>query len=235
MGLASLSGPTDDDEGIAGLDYCDCNYLGGDLSQATIRYATGMAERLNLSEKLQITHASAKNLLDQVSFLYPGRVALVMIQFPTPYRLANTTGKVDGNSQLPSGSDSPDFMVSQSVMEQIAIMLKRSAGDLLLQTNCEDVAISLRDRAMSCGFECVLATNPVVSRFSCASGEENHCGDHYRLPERTQNWIRLGGQRAVGLEWSSEPLLPMRCATETEVACQIQGTPIHRCLLTMKH
>lgn len=88
-----------------------------------------------------------------------------------------------------------------------------------MQTNCEDVAVALRDRASDVGLISVPAIHPVTSP-----------AEQGRLPERTIEWIRNGGERAVGPEWSTEPLLPERCATETEVACEIQGTPVHRCL-----
>jgi hypothetical protein len=53
-----------------------------------------------------------------------------------------------------------------------------------------------------------------------------------------------GGERAIGPEWSSVSLLPARCTTETEVACELENTPFtvvswryidRKMLLTSKH
>jgi SAM-dependent methyltransferase len=195
----------------------DCNYLGGDLSGLTIRFGQGIATRWNLQERLQYTYASAEDLLDQIDALYPGPVALILIQFPTPYRL---TKKEGGNTQLPTDLNS-GFMASEGVMRQTAKLLRKSGGGhLLLQSNCEDVAVTMRNVATNVGMTCIDAVRPVTSLDDCG-----------RLPQRTQEWIRLGGERAIGPEWSSVSLLPARCTTETEVACELENTPIHRCLM----
>jgi SAM-dependent methyltransferase len=195
----------------------DCNFLGGDLSGLTIRFGQGIATRWNLQDRLQYTYASAEDLLDQIDSLYPGPVALILIQFPTPYRLVEKAG---GNTQLPTDLNS-GFMASERVMRQTAKLLKKSGGGhLLLQSNCEDVAVTMRNVATSGGMTCIDAVHPVAS-----------LDDGGRLPQRTQEWIRLGGERAIGPEWSSVSPLPARCTTETEVACELQNTPIHRCLM----
>jgi hypothetical protein len=108
-------------------------------------------------------------------------------------------------------------------MRQTAKLLKKSGGGhLLLQSNCEDVAVTMRNVATNVGMTCIDAVRPVTS-----------LDDGGRLPQRTQEWIRLGGERAIGPEWSSVSLLPARCTTETEVACELENTPIHRCLMEM--
>ena len=117
------------------------------------------------------------------------------------------------------------FMVSTALMGKIVKLLKKGNGhgQLIVQTNCEDVAVFLRDRALDFGLLSIPAQVSVESPSS-----------EGRLPERTAEWVRLGGERAIGPEWFAEPVLPDRCATETEVACQIQGTPIHRCVFQTK-
>jgi SAM-dependent methyltransferase len=195
----------------------DCNYLGGDLSGLATRFGQGIATRWNLQDKLQYTYASAEDLLNQIDAVYPGPVALILIQFPTPYRLV---GKEVGNTQLPTDLNS-GFMANESVMRQTAKLLKKSGGGhLLLQSNCEDVAVTMRNVATNVGMTCIDAVRPVIS-----------LDDGERLPQRTQEWIRLGGERAIGPGWSSVSPLPARCTTETEVACELQNTPIHRCLM----
>jgi len=230
LGLASIgreeakTNSKDSPESYLGklIDFSSCNFMGADLNPATIRYGSGIAKRLNLTDTLQFLHLSSDALLDQITHDYPGRIALLLIQFPTPYRLS--TGNETGNMQLPSGPDDPSFMVSGRIMQRIAELLRRSGGYLLLQTNCEDVAVTLRDRAQNTGLDC------------CASEQSRGANSRrrpseVRLPERTMEWIRLGGRRAIGEEWFADPLLPNRCATETEIACELQGTPVHRCLM----
>ena len=234
--------------------WTDCNFLGGDLNPRTTRFATGIARRWqrrlngNLHSdgkdgsnhhhrRLEYCTISTEDLLDAVEANYPGRVALVMLQFPTPYRLEND--KDDNakqgeafNTQLPDGPTSKAFMASPLVLRKVSRLLKRKGGSgrLLVQSNCEDVAIRIRDMALQEGLRCVPANSPVT-----------------RLPlatERTQRWLennnndnddsddasRRGAttERAVGRDWWSGAILP--CQTETEAACELQGTPVHRCL-----
>jgi SAM-dependent methyltransferase len=222
LGLASLQSTGRGSEAaelLGEVAITDCNYLGGDLSGLAIRFGQGIATRWNLQDRLQYTYASAEDLLHQIESTYPGPVVLVLIQFPTPYRLVEKDG---GNTQLPTDLKS-GFMASEGVMRQTAKLLKKSGGGrLLLQSNCEDVAVTMRNVASNAGMKCIDATHPVTSLDDCG-----------RLPQRTEEWIRLGGERAIGQEWSSVSPLPTRCATETEVACELQNTPIHRCLMEM--
>ena len=191
--------------------------------------------RWNLSHRLQFAYSSASHLLETVESAmsaYPGLiVAGLLINFPSPYRLSkqdrSQQNSSAGNSQLPSSPDD-SFMVSRLVMERVAALLKSSSasstesgGFLLLQSNCEDVAIELRDLAISCGLECMSAKHPVWNT-ECAT---------IRLTNRAVEWRERGGKPAVGREWSAVPLLPKGCATETEVSCIFHNTPVHRCLL----
>mmetsp|Transcript_32192 Transcript_32192/g.78223 ORF Transcript_32192/g.78223 Transcript_32192/m.78223 type:complete len:142 (+) Transcript_32192:1104-1529(+) len=141
-------------------------------------------------------------------------------------------------------------MVSKALMAKIAEILLHSKnknnghdGDcyFLLQTNCEDVALVLRDRAKEVGLTLVPSLDPVVATTSSSNEEEEQ---RLRIPERTVEWLKLmnmnnngedsSPERAVGPEWSRTALLPPKCATETEVACTIQGSPVHRCLFKLE-
>lgn len=231
LGLASHETDDGSTEAPPLVDWSKCNFLGGDLSEATVRFANTIAKRWNLSNKLQYAQMSADNFLADLSH-YPGPISLIMIQFPTPWRL-----KADkGNSQLPSGPDDDNFMVSKALMAKIAEVLRQqqktksgSGGEcyFLLQTNCEDVALVLRDRAKQAGMTVVPSLQPVMT---------SSVDDGLRIPERTIEWLKMrqDNQRAVGDEWSKVPLLPSKCATETEVACNIQGSPVHRCLFKVE-
>jgi hypothetical protein len=207
---SSSSGPLSEN------DYNQCNFVGGDLSQILTGYSRGIALRWGVARRTQFVWKPADALLQDVKS-YPGKVAMIMIQFPTPFRLPK---KTDGNPQLPSDASS-GFMVSLDLLQSASGILQHSGGYLLLQSNCEDVAVVMRDMAVNqVGMMCVDAEFP-VTRLGVGS----------HLPQRTCEWIAMGGERPVGPSWSAKPLLPRQCQTETEVACELQGTPVHRCLL----
>ena len=63
----------------------------------------------------------------------------------------------------------------------------------------------MRDMGKAAGLLPVLAHDPVLS--------VDNMPRYQRTPQRTQEWIRLG------------------CATETEASCEVNETPVHRCLL----
>lgn len=201
-----------------GIEWKDCNFLGGDLSLLGTRFGQGMATRWNLGHRLQYTMASAEDLLDQVDKLYD-KVSLIMIQFASPYRLKETSG----NAQLPSNADT-GFMVTPALMRRVASVAKRSQGRVLLQSNCEDVAVTLHDLARAAGLVAVPAVEPVLS-----VEDDMAAAPHQRTPQRTLEWIRMGGKRALGPQWSRIPLLPEGCGTETEASCTVHETPVHRC------
>mmetsp|Transcript_31398 Transcript_31398/g.46128 ORF Transcript_31398/g.46128 Transcript_31398/m.46128 type:complete len:174 (+) Transcript_31398:2-523(+) len=161
---------------------------------------------------------------------YKGPISLVMIQFPTPFSLQKDehdqrgNSHNSGNSQLPSNSLS-GFMVTEALLQSVQCLLQRSDnGLLLLQSNCEDVAVAMRDIATRSGRLQILDVIDTVTA-------DDTKVDISNLPQRTREWIDLGGDRAVGRGWSKKKLLPRRGRTETEVACISKGTPIHRCIM----
>ena len=222
LGLATLEGG--DSLSLPGthidkLKYADCNFLGVDLSELLVGYSQSIVERWQIGDYVQFVCTSAESLLQEIQ-LYPGSVALIMIQFPTPFQLPNKAGV--GNSQLPDDLAS-GFMASASLLDHVVTVLRHSGGNLLLQSNCEDVAITMKNICICKGMTCLDASSPVTNL-----EDEGTSPD---LPQRTQSWIQLGGERAIGPGWSSMQLLPGRGRTETEVACTLQGTTVHRCIL----
>lgn len=220
LGLASIEvsdSPT--------FDWCAYNFIGMDLSALTINYAKSITARWGLDEKLAFVVASADRLLEQVK-AYPGPIKLILIQFPTPYRLpsnvdisSDSTVQEGGNGQLPK-SVADGFMVTPRLLRQAASLLRKSQGELLLQSNCEDVAVWMRHTAcQEAGFVSRDTNNVLVRKAETPT-------------KRTLNWRAMGGERAIGAGWSTEPLLPPTGRTETEIACILNGTPVHRCLLT---
>ena len=146
-----------------------------------------------------------------------------MLQFPTPFRLITNNSTVNGNSQLPTNA-AEGFMVSEDLLRSLNRSLQRGNGKLLLQSNCEDVAVYMRNIACcKASFRCIGVDNEVKNLQASNIIK--------RIPKRTEKWIQLGGDRAQGFGWSSVPLLPDRGTTETEVAYKRTSTAIHRCLL----
>jgi SAM-dependent methyltransferase len=206
-----------------------CNYLGGDLSQLTVNYARGIAKRWGIEGHVQFSRKPAIEVLHDVESLYPrGRVALIMIQFPTPFKLLKRNeSNVDvGNQQLPS-NEASGFMVTADLLRLAARLLKDTGGYLLLQSNCEDVAVKMRCIAVEeAGFEC-MDLKPTVTKLPGLDDPEQ------LLPLRSREWIQMGGECPVGSGWIAKHVLPSLGHTEIEVNCMVQGTPVHRCLLHM--
>lgn len=80
------------------------------------------------------------------------------------------------------------------------------------------LAVHIRDVAVTkVGFQSATCSHPVKSLIA--------------VTQRAQNHVAMGGERAIGKCWSAEPLLPRKGRTETEVACTIDGKPVHRSIL----
>ena len=220
LGLATLT-RREVDEGIRRNylpRFLDSNFLGGDLSPLLVNYSRQMSNRWGISSRIQFVCRSAEHLVDSLES-YPGPLGLIMIQFPTPYRFNQKGEGSNSNQQLPDDISS-GFMVTPRLIQKISKVLAKKGGKLLFQTNCEDVAVTIRhmvekDTPLTC-----VSVYPSLEK--AAIGKD--------LPQRTRDWIQAGGERAVGQGWSCTPLLPRRGQTETEVACELQGTPVHRCL-----
>ena len=229
-----------------------CNFAGVDLSRLAIGYASGVAQRLGLkNEKVNFFVSPAEEFLLRVSKTYPGSVKLIMIQFPTPFRFSppplqeeaistvlDESLSIDeaqnplpcdrGNSQLPSTSDPTDgFMITKNLLLLASSVLAKGGGHLLVQSNCEDVAVSVRNLAMKeAGFRSIKFCD------AANDGKDAFIGRQTRITQRTERYAASGGERAEGDCWSKIPILPKQGTTETEVACRLNGTPIHRCILT---
>ena len=217
IGLASLATSEPSPLLPDGVFFPDCNFLGIDLNHHGIGFARGIARRWDLTSRLQYLYAPADVTLGELLDTH-AHVAAVLVQFPSPYRL-----KPDGNAQLPADAES-GFMVSRDLLNGIHTLLSPIDGRLLLQSNAEDVALQMRRTACDLGFVAVHADAPSVPT---PTGVKT---------QRTNEWIRLcqPKERATGPSWWMRQVLPMRCATETEVACRIQKTSVHRSILRTK-
>jgi len=233
LGLDSLRSPENTklvNSDLLNIDWASCNFVGADLNPLMTQYANGIASRWRC-RNVQFLNIPAEDFLLRLSS-YPGKIKLIMINFPSPYQLGTHTGgntSRNGNSQLPTASDG--FMVTKSVLMLSSLVLSKDGGDgkLLLQTKCEDVAVHMKNLALKTGnFKCVQALLPVLN----IDDGYQHNG---RVPQRVTRWLDLTPtalERAEGLIWSSKSLLPKIGQTETEVACKTDGSFIHRCLLT---
>ena len=215
------------------VQWSSCNYVGTDLNQMMTRYANGVVSRLddsNIEKCIHFFNLPAEDFLNNILMTYKGRVSLVMIQFPSPYRLIDSN-KAAGNSQLPA-STTEGFMVNESLLCIIADILKMNGGcgKLLFQTKCEDVAIFMKNVALNTGhFECVPCSHPVLNidedvYFKSQTGKR---------PVRVEQWLSSYNEqeRAEGSSWSASSLVPSFSRSETEVACDDNGTFIHQCIL----
>ena len=195
----------------------------------TIGYAQGVRDRWD-TNNLAFVVDSAENAMKAISESYPDQISLVMLQFPTPYRLnddvesytcaetSSSVAKRDFNSQLPEAASSANFMVSENLLSQIHDVLSNHSGQLLIQSNCEDVAVHMKNVALRVGFQ-------------SSKSFSNHVLELDITTQRQKRWVAMGGERAIGSHWASGPLLPVRGRTETEVACSLDSKPVHRCLL----
>jgi SAM-dependent methyltransferase len=208
-------------------DLTSCNFVGGDLSRLLVGFSHGIAQRWGLEGRTRFVWKPAEDFLqDILDWEKAPPVEMIMIQFPTPFRRESSIG-LDGNSQLPSDHRSSGFMVSEKLLTSARDILAQSKGYLLLQSNCEDVAVRMRQMAEAVGMECVEAGQPAPATIVALDG------DVETLPLRTQEWIAAGGARALGKGWWSTPILPRIGQTETEVLCNLQAKPVYRCLLTV--
>lgn len=232
LGLAAEKTTDDDETSLGGNvpleNWARCNFLGVDLSALAIGYANNIAKRWNIKDRVFFTVHDATKLLQTVRESYPGQVATVMVQFPTPYRLGlpgTNNEVVAGNGQLPSSS-TDGFMVTIDLLQEVAKVLRNPSGNgrLVVQSNCEDVAIFMRETACE-----------QLRLFTAVEAVRHQTEESMECPTQRSNlWRAMGGAKAIGPGWWAEPILPRRGRTETEVACMINRTPVHRCILELR-
>ncbi|KAL7540443.1 hypothetical protein ACHAWF_006681, partial [Thalassiosira exigua] len=257
LGLASSSSkgnqPASDKSGIP-ITWSNCNFIGVDLGHLGIRYARGVCDRWALGDRLSFVVDSAEECLQNISSgSYPGKIALIMLQFPTPYRFQDTADDYEDrdsnpsvarkgfNTQLPDGATSDDFMVTEKLLSLTHEVLLRSSGKLLIQSNCEDVGKLLAELKRRWIFHSPHLSSKICIAVHMRNAAEKagfksvafsqHVASLATVTQRAQKWALAGGERAVSQFWSAEPLLPSGGRTETEAACLIDGKPVHRCLL----
>ncbi len=215
------------------IEWENCNYAGAELNQMMVRYANGLVSRFHNYPNERFIHffnQSAEAFLENVLKFYKGKVSLIMLQFPSPYRLIVDQGYNTGNLQLAT-SATQGFMVTEALLCMIAniLILNGGCGKLLIQTKCEDVALFMKNLAICTGkFQLIPCTDYVSNIDQDAYfGRKNNC------PKRLEQWLASYPitERAEGIYWSKSSLIPSFARTETEIACNDDDTFIHRCLM----
>jgi len=265
MGLLSYNS-----EPSSGSSQQRYNFLGIELNAQSVRYTRGVSERWGLTDVLRVLCCDVEAGLDcllgegQESCPYPGPVHLVVCNFPTPFRLGNEFGSEDegdsggcedgdhedrdeseqvaeqvGNSQLPELSQ---FMLNAPIVSKIERLLRQGAGQFLIQSQVEDVAVWTRRLVETETNLEVPATPPSRHRsLPRATARHTHVDEEAsgswaedcmeaELSERQRRVLRTrpGVERAAGPGWLSESPLPPCAASETEVLCAIEEKRVHR-------
>ncbi|KAL9183665.1 hypothetical protein ACHAXT_004521 [Thalassiosira profunda] len=227
LGLSSLSDGDDCNPGVNALqmNWPELNYAGADLNPAYCNFGNGIVSR-DTQRKGRV-HSFCLSAGEFLSALrsYPGGCQLVMMLFPTPFRL----GADNDDGYLPS-KDSEQFMVSKNVLALISILLAANPegkGRFLFQSNCEDVAVHVAEVCQS-----------TMDRIPCKHPVQDAQLQYKKgnVPLRTARWLEAtpGSKRAEGAMFSSTPLLPSAGFPEAEVQCNVEGTAVHRCLFQSK-
>ncbi|CAE8678781.1 unnamed protein product [Polarella glacialis] len=213
--------------------------LAVDASAHCSSYARALARRWKLPpERLRIEHCSAEQALHAAARQYRGPVEWVLVNFPTPFAEGGngTTDEAEDrrrNCHLPVSARSADFMANAAMLRAARdCILARggsgaAGGALLVQSNVEDVAVTLRAMAEADGWEAIEdgSLGPEV-----AETEESALW----LPRRQLRHALSGGPRAYGPGWLAASPLPQLAATETERYYGGEGLPIHRVALRPK-
>lgn len=213
-----------DKDGTLQMPWLGFNYAGAELNQAMVNFGNAIITRGTFSQRKGRVHffcMPAQEFLDQLK-RYPGRIALVMINFPSPYRFVAGNA---GNSQLPS-MQSGRFMVTRQVLQSISALLSKSDGNgfFLFQTKCEDIVVHVKNECL--GFA---GMEPVPCKHSV-----RHIDCQYIMrgqrPKRLDDWLQMNPsvERAQGIIYSSTSLLPPKGLPETEAQCILDGTVVHR-------
>lgn len=224
LGLASTSSSGHKELPI---QWSQCNYAGVDLNQVLVRFGNGVASRWPSAAKGRVKFfcCQADDFLSQLRS-YQGRIAMLMINFPSPYRLE--AGE-RGNLQLPS---TDNFMVSNKLFDLISVLAGNDASGsyFMFQTKCEDVAVYLKNECTSNGMEGITAGGKAVESIGSIYSK------NVVVPKRVKEWLRIEphAERAEGQLFWSQPILPLDCLPETEVQCLSENKVVHRCLFKYK-
>jgi hypothetical protein len=177
---------------------------------------------------LRFIEAPGEDALDSLKY-YKGEIAVVMIQFPTPYSLSN-----GGNSQLPE-EDGDSFMVTQGLARRVKEI---GANHVLIQSNVEDVALRCCQTFVKAGYVKVRLGEEGVLFQGGDDQALKEIAKEERATTRNRRWLERGGgeamgraEEATGWRGTNERFFGCKGVTETEVNCVMSGTGVYRMLL----
>lgn len=220
------------------------NALGCDLNPQAVRYANGIAKRWGVSGRTVFAQSDALEMLGELR-RRERRVERIVLSCPTPFLRAAGKGAAGGNSQLPSSAESDDFLGGRQVIEE-AVNTLSVGGTLLLASNVEDVALSMRECAEATGMRVLshASAEPTTSLAgkSPQAGKSPHpeasggAGSGGARSDRTDSrrthlWRQAGGARAEGAEWEYGAKQLLEARSETELAYALQGRQVYRLIL----
>ncbi len=209
------------------IHWSECNYAGVDLNPALVRFGNGVASRRSSAKKGRVKFfcCPADAFFSKLKS-YQGRIALVLVNFPSPYRLDSGER---GNLQLPSAEN---FIVTSKLLEQICTLARNDASEtyFMFQTKCEDVAVYLKNECLRNGLSGITARDKAVDSI------EDIYARNKSVPKRVNDWLHIEprAERAEGNLFWSEPILPLDCLPETEIQCLNNNKVVHRCLFKFK-
>ncbi len=217
---AAAAAASDTTTGELDINWSDCNYAGADLNPSMVRFANGIISRdSDRMGRIQFFHLTAVDFLKELRS-YHGDVDMIMIHFPSPYRLlTSSTSSISsepssssddddddiGNSQLPSIS-SDGFMVTEELIGLASELLSTrknhkggtrtssSSGHLFFQTKCEDVAVHIKNLCLP-----EAASNTSTCTFECVPSPDpvldvdlryEQEGKGGMRPQRVEKWIK---------------------------------------------
>jgi SAM-dependent methyltransferase len=230
------------------------NFIGVDMNDRAIRYASGLSSRWNMSHRCRFIRADCTSLLSAIQEKYSGHVSLIIVNFPTPYYAnyaENGTAEIgSGNSQLPRNIN--DFMFNQNLLSLIRRVFQKSNSIihhtksnynhscLLIQSNVEDVALTMSNIIESSGklptdFDVQAIKNAVndifqLSNISSAFNWSLLNDETSYHSRRDRDWLRSNGNnhRAFGVGWLDQNPLPFGVKSETEASCNLNRKKIFR-------
>ncbi len=207
--------------GALDIDWSNCNYAGADLNPCMVRFANGIISRDSNKRmgRIKFFHLSAVDFLKELR-TYRGDIDLIMIHFPSPYRLLTSSSSSsavsddNGNSQLPSLS-AAGFMVTEELIGLASELLntrripkddlsthtrtRTRVGHLFFQTKCEDVAVYLKNLCLSSSRASTSTTR--TGTFECVPSpnpvlnvdqlyKQEGKGGEGTRPQRVEKWIK---------------------------------------------
>lgn len=194
------------------------NFLGCDLSNHCIAYASSIARKWNLSDKCRFCTAPAEAFLEWVQSNYLGTVYWINMQFPTPYKLdvsnlatfiksdknkgerSMDTKKIKRrNVQLPGQNQNNGFMITPKLVASCIKIARRNRSVIYFQSNVEDVAVYTRGLFLDCMREIGETVIPI---------EEKDCMCHIDSSMGQLPYFNVE-RRPDNVE-SSDPSLPKR-------------------------